>query len=267
MIATLDRSDTISRPWGRLAYRRRSGHGTPLLLLHPLALAARMWDVAMPEIGPHRDVIAIDLRGHGDSEWDGAPFSIAEMADDIVELLRSLAIERCDLAGMSMGGGVAMIAAATHPRRVRNLALLDTTAWYGAEAKATWEERAHNAEQKPRIDLLAFQTQRWFTESFREHSPEDVKFAVDIFLATRPAAHAQACRALGAFDARSVLSRITARTLVITGEEDYATPPAMGEALAAGIPNATFTLWPGVRHFSVFESDGLRKRLAAHLDA
>lgn len=266
MTAVLERADPIAMPWGRQAYLRRSGSGVPLVLLHSLALSGQMWQVALPEIGPRRDVIAVDARGHGDSAWNGAPFAIADLADDVVELMAALGIERCDMAGMSMGGGIAMTVAAAHPQLVRNLALVDTTAWYGPQAADAWEERARAAEQKARAELLPFQTQRWFTESFRERSPAEVARVVDIFVRTSKEAHAQACRALGAFDARPFVGRITARTLVVTGEEDYATPPAMGEALAHAIPSAAFKLWPGVRHFSVFESSALRSYLAAHLD-
>jgi 3-oxoadipate enol-lactonase len=254
-------------PAGKLAYRRTRAEGIPLVLLHPLALGSAIWELGLNELGHARDVIAVDLRGHGDSGWNGTPFTIDDLAQDIVELLRLLDVNRCDMAGMSMGGCVAMSVAASHPSLVRNLALCDTTAWYGPGATAAWEERAHAAEQKPRQELIGFQTQRWFSEGFRERRPEDVQHIVDIFVHTRAEVHAQACRALGAFDARPRLHRITASTLSLTGEEDYATPPDMGRALAVGIPNADFKQWPGVRHFSVVESRELRESLARHLNA
>jgi len=256
----------IPLPWGNLVYRRTArADGNPLVLLHPLALSSEIWELALNELGA-RDVIAVDLRGHGESGWNGAPFTIDDLAGDIVQLLAQLNVRLCDMAGMSMGGCVAMRVAATHSSLVRNLALCDTTAWYGAEAATAWEERARSAEQKPRQELVAFQTQRWFSEGFRQRCPDDVQQVVELFLRTRGDVHARACRALGAFDARASIGRIQASTLALTGEEDYATPPDMGRALGEGIPNGTFKLWPGVRHFSVVESQDLRTFLAQHLN-
>lgn len=111
----------------------------------------------------------------------------------------------------------------------------------------------------------AFQTERWFTDSFQRTAPAVVEHVADLFLHTDPAAHAQACRALGALDARSRLDEVAAESLVVTGEQDYATPPSMGAALAQAIPNARFVLWSGVRHLSVFENGELRAALHAHL--
>jgi 3-oxoadipate enol-lactonase len=257
----------IPLPWGKLVYRRTTrADGNPLVLLHPLALSSCIWELALNELGPARDVIAVDLRGHGESGWNGAPFTIEDLASDIAQLLTMLAVSRCDMAGMSMGGCVAMCIAATHSSLVRNLALCDTTAWYGPDGVTAWEERARAAEQKPRQELIAFQTQRWFSEGFRQRCPDDVQQVVELFLRTRGDVHAQACRALGAFDARPSIGRIQASTLALTGEEDYATPPSMGQALANGIPNGSFKLWPGVRHFSVIESPDLRAFLAQHLN-
>jgi len=267
MTAQFAETGSVTLRWGRLAYRRTRGEGSPTVLLHPLALDSRMWELALGELGGGRDVIAIDLRGHGSSDWDGEPFTIADLASDVAGLLQSLSIDRCDLAGMSMGGCVAMTLAASQPGLVRNLALCDTTAWYGAEARVNWEERARAAEEKPRAELLPFQTKRWFSEAFRERSPEAVAHVVDIFVQTRGDVHAQACRALGAFDARPAIGKITSRTLALTGEEDYATPPAMGQALADAIPGAAFKQWPGVRHFSIVESAALRTYVAKHLSA
>ncbi len=92
-----------------------------------------------------------------------------------------------------------------------------------------------------------------------------MKRVADVFLATDSAAHAQACRALGAFDGTALLPSITADTLVVVGEHDYATPPAMAEALAGGIPGAALRVLPDARHFSLFEAPGALDLVAAHL--
>ncbi|HEX4226486.1 MAG TPA: alpha/beta fold hydrolase, partial [Pseudonocardiaceae bacterium] len=232
---------------------RRHGEGTPLVLLHPLALSAQLWTPLVQRLVEDHAVFAFDLRGHGRSDWDGNPFTISDLADDVVAALDRLGLESVRLAGMSMGGSVAMTLAGRHPDRVRSLLLADTTAWYGPDAPTAWAERAAKATGVPREQQLPFQLDRWFSEAFRAEHSEEVQRVARIFLATASPAHAAASVAMGALDARELLPAITAPTLVLVGEHDYATPPAMATVLADTIPNATLRVLPTVRHLSLIE--------------
>lgn len=256
----------VTMAWGRFAYRR-AGAGRPLVVLHSLALSGAMWEPLWDELAGRFDVIAPDLRGHGASTWDGTPFTVEDLADDIAGLLDELSLASCCVMGLSMGGSVATVLAARHAERVERLALCDTTAWYGEDAPVRWEQRAQQAESTPREKQVAFQVDRWFSEQTRRTEPDVVAHAVRLFLRTAPRVHGAACRALGALDARSKLGSITASTLVVAGEQDYATPPPMGRDLAAGIAGATFEEWPGLRHMAVLESAGLRAHLLDHVSA
>jgi 3-oxoadipate enol-lactonase len=253
-------TQSVAMPWGTFRYRR-TGRGTPLVLVHPLALSSRLWEPVLTDFLPGHDLVMPDVRGHGESRWDGAPYSIEDVANDLRTLLEALGIQHCSMLGMSMGGCVAMTFAARNPERVDRLMLCDTTACYGPNANQAWEERARAAEAKTRDEQIPFQTDRWFSEAFRDGHPLVVAHAADVFRNTTRDAHAGACRALGRFDLRPQLASISAETLVVTGEGDYATPPAMGRDLAHGIPGASFVLVRGVRHMAVLESADLRKQL------
>jgi 3-oxoadipate enol-lactonase len=254
----------VPAAWGRQCYRR-SGSGPPLLMLHSLALSGRMWEPVLGAMAASHDVISVDFRGHGGSDWDGRQFAVEDLAADLRALLDALAIERCHVLGVSMGGSVAAVFAASFPDRTGRLVLADTTAWYGPGTAAMWAERAETAARTTRERQVPFQTDRWFSEHFRRTHPATVSHVVGIFLRTAPRAHAAACLALGDLDARDRLGTIRAPALVVTGEEDYATPPAMGKELADGISGATFHVWPGLRHFSVLESGALRQQALTHL--
>jgi 3-oxoadipate enol-lactonase len=243
-------------PRSRIAYRR-SGTGPPLVLLHPLALSGAVWGTFASMLGTSFDVIAPDARGHGDSGWDGAPFSIDDLADDVAALLDALSLPAAHVIGMSMGGSTAISFAGRYPERADGLLLADTTAWYGADAIEKWEARARTAAEKPRELQVPFQADRWFTESFRERNADEVNRVIGIFLRTSSPAHAAASRAMGAMDSRPQLLNITARTLALTGEEDYATPPAMGQAIADGVPGARAQVLPALRHLSLVQDPGL----------
>ena len=105
------------------------------------------------------------------------------------------------------------------------------------------------------FDLLAhqFQIDRWFGESFRGAHPGVVQRAVDTFLRNDVDAYAASCAMLGACDLRAALPNIKAPTRVVVGEEDYATPVAMAEALTNGIAGGRLTVIRGARHFTPLE--------------
>lgn len=247
-----------------IAYRR-SGSGAPLVLLHPLALSSEIWGDFAERLADGFDVIAADARGHGESGWDGKPFSIDDLCEDVGTLLDGLGLSSAHIVGMSMGGCTAVSFAARYPRRVDAIVLADTTAWYGPDASHTWEERAQHVLERPRQRQVPFQVERWFTEAFRRQNAREVNRIVGIFLSTSSLAHAQACRALGSMDCRPLLREITAPTLVLTGAEDYATPPAMGRIIADGMQNGTARILDSVRHLSLIENPTLAAAVAEFL--
>jgi 3-oxoadipate enol-lactonase len=242
----------------------RWGAGEPIVLLHPLALAGELWTpVAARLTGA---VYAPDLRGHGHSSWDGRPFAIADMATDLAHALDSLGLRSVHVVGMSMGGSVGLTFAGTHPERVRSLTLADTTAWYGPDAVSAWEQRAAKATSTPRPDQLPFQRDRWFSPEWAPENPGEVLRVSDIFVRTDSAAHAAASLAMGALDARELLPKITAPTLVLVGEHDYATPPDMARVLADTIPGATLRVLPDLRHLSLIERPELAEDIQQHME-
>ena len=101
--------------------------GPPLVLLHALGESAADWDRIVPAFSEHWRVLALDLRGHGDSEHPGT-YSLELMRDDVLALLDALDLGRVDLVGHSLGGFVAHLVAQQAPDRVARLVLEDVTA-------------------------------------------------------------------------------------------------------------------------------------------
>ncbi|MBQ0905000.1 alpha/beta fold hydrolase [Micromonospora sp. U21] len=251
---------------GTFEVHRTGDTGPVVLLLHPLALSGRFWNPIAAVLSERAQVFALDARGHGATAWDGKPLTIHDMAEDAAAVLwRLTGGAPARLGGMSMGGCTAIALAERHPELVDRLLLADTTACYGPDREANWAERARNVESKPRQELIDFQVTRWFSDAFREKNPDEVQRLVDIFLATDSAAHAAASRAMGGFDGTAELGRITAETLVVVGEGDYATPPDMAAVLADRIPRTALEVLPGARHMSLLERPDCWRTLAAHL--
>jgi pimeloyl-ACP methyl ester carboxylesterase len=103
-----------------------SREGVPMVLLHGHGNEAHLWDDFAPCVAPHYRVIAVDQRGHGDSDWDPeGRYEPEAMADDLEAITAALDIDRFVLIGFSMGGRVAMTFAGRHPERLAGLVLVD----------------------------------------------------------------------------------------------------------------------------------------------
>lgn len=256
----------LRRPWGALHYLDE-GAGPLVVLLHPLATACGVWRPLIDELTPHFRVVAPDARGHGASTWDGARFSIPDLADDVAAVVEQLDAGPARVAALSMGGCTAIALAIRHPGLVASLVLADTTADYGPGKGEAWAERAEKAVTVPREKQLAFQQERWFSPRFRERHRDEVDRVSRIFTATDSRAHAAACHAMGDYDDSARLPEIAASTLILVGADDYATPPSMAEALHAGILRSRLRVLPETRHLSLVESPEARELARRHFTA
>ena len=137
--------------------------------------------------------------------------------------------------------------------RVAGAVFIDTTAWYGPDAPRSWAERAATAREKGFAALAPFQADRWFAPGFNAAHPEVLQRWLDVFAANDVECYAATCAMLGAADLRPLLPAIRARTAVLVGEQDAATPPAMARAIADAIPGAAFTIIPDAKHLSPIE--------------
>ncbi|WP_426246475.1 alpha/beta fold hydrolase [Nocardioides sp. LHG3406-4] len=242
----------IETSWGTLS-AIDEGSGPVVVLLHPLAQAGEVWRPLIDELSPHFRVLAPDARGHGQSTWDGEPFTIEDLAADAATLIEEVGGPAAVL-GMSMGGCTAIALAVRRPELVSRLVLADTTADYGPDKQSAWAARAETASNTPREKQLGFQHDRWFSPSFLESDPAEVDRVSQVFLATDSRAHAAASLAMGAYDDSGRLAEVQAPTLILVGDEDYATPPAMAQALHAGIASSTLTVLPETRHLSLLQN-------------
>jgi len=224
-----------------------------LALIHALAMDRGFWSELVEQLADKAAIVAIDCRGAGLSDRPPGPYNVAQFADDVADVLAAIEWNDAVVAGASMGGCISLAFAAAYPQLTRGLGLIDTTAWYGEGAPEAWAGRAAKAEQGGMAALVDFQRERWFSEAFRNAQPQRVQRAVDTFVGNDVQAYVATCNMLGACDLRSTLGNISVPTCILVGEEDYATPIAMAEALHAGIDDSTLQVLAGVRHFTPLE--------------
>jgi 3-oxoadipate enol-lactonase len=220
-------------------------------LIHSLAMDREFWRPVAGRMDAA--VLLYDCTGHGASPKPAGPYTVAGFADDLARLLDHLGWDKALVAGASMGGCVALAFMKRHQARACALGLVDTTAWYGADAPRQWEERAQKGLREGMKALVDFQVTRWFSDAFRAARPEVVAQCVSTFLQNDIRAYAETCRMLGAADLRGVLPAIDVPTAIVVGEQDYATPPAMAQELHRGIRGSTLTVLEGARHLTPLE--------------
>lgn len=252
----------------RLVYEVLGDTAAPkrAVLIHSLAMDRTFWRPVAERLARDAAVLMYDCRGHGASGKPPGPYSVELFARDLASVLDGIGWPTALVAGASMGGCVTLAFAAAYPQRVAALGLIDTTAWYGAEAPQQWAERAERAFKSGLGGMVDFQVTRWFSDEFRARHPDLVRQSVEIFLRNDLPAYAASCRMLGACDLRASLGRIALPTAVVVGEEDYATPIAMAEALHRSIRGADLAVLKGARHLTPLERpDEIAAALAALL--
>jgi 3-oxoadipate enol-lactonase len=125
------------------------------------------------------------------------------------------------------------------PERVASLVLANTAAHIGT--RELWGQRIAEAQRNGMRGLADLMMPRWFTDSFRQASPEIVDTFRSMVASCNPAGYVGCCAALRDADMRPMLPRIQARTLVIVGTQDPSTPPEQGAAVRDGIGHARLT--------------------------
>jgi 3-oxoadipate enol-lactonase len=224
------------------------------------------WRPVGDKLAASRPVLTYDCRGHGASDKPAGPYTVELFARDLADLLDHVGWRSALVAGASMGGCIALAFAQAYPARTTALGLIDTTAWYGKAAPKQWDERATRAATAGMAALVEFQTTRWFGDKFRAQRPDIVKSCVDVFLANDVAAYMETCKMLGAADLRAALPSMTMPTAIVVGEEDYATPVAMAEAMHRAIAGSTLTVLKEARHLTPLEApDPIARELSALL--
>jgi 3-oxoadipate enol-lactonase len=238
-----------------LRYRRR-GAGTPVLLLHPIAMRLEFWTPVAEILSARFEVISVDLRGHGDNPPADGPFTIDDLATDVVGLCAGLALPPACLVGCSMGGMVAQGVALQAPQRVAGLILADTNHTIGEAGAAVMNARADEAMRGLERSLDG-DINRWFSEPFRGRDPETVARVRDWVLANDPRTVAYGWRAIAGLAYERRLGAVTAPVLVTTGSLDPASPPDAARRTAAAFPNARYEELAGCGHFSPLERPDL----------
>ena len=207
-----------------------------LVLSHSLGTDLAMWDPQLAAFSGRFRVIRYDARGHGRSPVLPGSCQMEDLGRDVLALLDKLKLQRVHFCGLSMGGMVGMWLGAHAPERLLRLVLCNTAARMGPPGP--WNERIELVRRSGMEAIVPGVLERWFTSGFRARKPEVVESTRRMLLATPAEGYVACCTAIRDQDQLADLPSIRVPTLVISGLQDPATPPADGRAIAAAIPGA-----------------------------
>jgi 3-oxoadipate enol-lactonase len=230
----------------------RTGLGEPLVLLHCLGVDRQFWDFAAP-LENSFELVRYDFPGHGQTPVPRASYTIADLSDQVLQLMEEQSIGKAHLAGISLGGLVAQHFAATHPELVDRLVLIDTTPRYTDELRAVWGERAATARADGVSALIDGILKIWFSPALIAANPPAVQYVRERLARTPSEGYALACEALAAADLRPLANRIAAPTLVVCGDKDIPSFLDSARWLAHNIKGAELAWIAGGHHASVLE--------------
>lgn len=235
-------------------YELHGREGAPWLVLgHSLACSVRMWDPQIEALKGRYRILAYDTRGHGASDAPAGPYTLDMLADDLAALLKAVGATNPHFCGLSMGGMIGQTFALKYPGVLRSLVLADTTSRYPAEAAAVWAERIRTAQTKGMEPLAQPTLERWFTAPFRQNHPETVDAIRQLIVATPVAGYAGCSAALPKINTTARLKDIGVPILVIVGEQDGGTPPAMAREIHENAPGSTLVVLPQAAHLANLE--------------
>ncbi len=233
--------------------------GFPLIFIHGFPFNKWMWEKQLAAIKENYRLIAYDVRGHGETEAGTPKFSISQFADDLISLMDELHIEKAIVAGLSMGGYIALHAIKKHPDRFAGLLLCDTQcAADSAEAK---EKRTKTIDfiQRNGLEVYAQESlKNLFAPASLERKMNEVLFIEETILKSKPE---NICLTLQALADRketcSSLKKIKIPVAILVGKEDKVTTPETAEKIHQSIKGSALHIIEEAGHLSNLENPDL----------
>jgi pimeloyl-ACP methyl ester carboxylesterase len=248
---------------GLQMYYEIHGTGEPLVVIHGSFMTIELMGKLIPELARRRQVIAVELQGHGHTADVDRPITYEGLADDTAALLRHLGIGSADLYGFSLGAGVVLQVAIRHPALVRKLVIVS-----GSYTSAGMYPEVLAAIEQITPELFAGTPWR---EAYDRTAPDPEAFP------TLVARLRQLDMTPYAWPPEAVRA-IAAPTLIVVGDSDGTRPEHAVELFRlrgggvfgdiAGLPAAQLAILPGTTHLGILErADWLVPMVEAFLDA
>lgn len=242
------------------------GEGQPIVLIHGHPFDHTMWQPQIHALSGLYKVVVPDLRGYGKSSLPASgKTAFEDYTTDIIQLLDVLGVDRFHVAGLSMGGQLAMECYRQSPLRVKSLILADTFASLDTpEAKKARNDGADRMEREGMDGYANESIHKMIKADHVASMPDVAAHVMRMMTCTNPKAAATAMRARSErIDyLNQVLPNIEVPVLVVVGRQDEFTPVAKAEEMRAKLPNSQLVVIENAGHMPNLEQPEEFNRIA-----
>jgi 3-oxoadipate enol-lactonase len=226
----------------------RTGAGHDLVILHSLLADRSAFDPVLPALAEKHRVTLINLPG-----FDGSQPAMLALMDAYVATIEDGFDEfgianDAVLMGNGFGGTVALAFALAHSNRIGKLVLSDAAACFPPEGRAAFAVMAQKVADGGLGAVAEIAAKRVHSPDYLAAHPEAIEQRKQVLLGIDPRGFQAACRILQETDLTPLLHHLRVPTLVVCGELDQATPPALNKVIANKVPAARYVELPGCGH-------------------
>jgi 3-oxoadipate enol-lactonase len=232
---------------------------TTFVFINSLGTDFRIWDDVVSAMNDHANILCFDNRGHGLSDVVDTTKGMNDFANDTLFLVDSLAIRKCTIVGLSIGGMIAQVIANTRPSLIEQMILCDTCFKIGNEQ--FWNERIAAVNAGNLSGISEGVMLRWFSKEFVETQRHKVVGYRNMLERTPAKGYIHACEAIRDTDLTSMAKAINIPALCIVGEEDKSTTPDEVKRLADFIPGSKFETIRNSAHLPCVDNPDMLNKL------
>jgi 3-oxoadipate enol-lactonase len=238
-----------------LNYQLTGPESAPVLVFsHSLGVNLNMWDPQAESLSLKYRILRYDMRGHGASSIPPGPYTAGQLANDVIDLLDALKIDKVNFCGLSIGGVTGQWLGVHAPSRLNKLILSNIAAKIGTDE--IWNKRIADVNANGLESIADGVLQRWFTPAFAASNAPVISRFRQMFLATTSAGYTASCAAIRDFDFREAVTAIRTPTCIIAGSHDPVSSIEDARFLQSSISNSQLVTLPAA-HISSTEAADL----------
>ena len=247
-----------------MSYTLEGPPGAPVLMFsNSLGTTMSLWESQARSLRTRFRILRYDTRGHGESSGAVNVLTLAQLGQDVIDLLDQLKLDKVSFCGISMGGIIGLWLGIHAGDRLQCLVVANSAAKIGSEEG--WRSRAAQVAGNGMDGVADGAAGRWFTPEFIARAPVLVDAMVSDLRHCAPRGYAACCTALADADLREQVSRIEAPTLIVAGRHDPVTTVADARFLQNRIAGANYLELDASHLSNVEAADAFTAGLATFL--